>query len=33
MKRTIQTLLVLATATAACSPAFAAGEKKKKGSC
>ena len=28
MKRTIQTLLVLATATAVCSPAFAAGEKK-----
>ena len=28
MKRTIQTLLVLATAAAVCTPAFAAGEKK-----
>ena len=28
MKRALQTLLVLATATAVCSPAFAAGEKK-----
>ena len=28
MKRTLQTLLVLAAATATCSPAFAAGEKK-----
>ena len=28
MKRTVQTLLVLAAMTAVCSPAFAAGEKK-----